>query len=1520
MNRKALFIMGSLFISAALIALTFSFVPRARGAETLDWPGVWQAGPDLNTAMLGCSASDGFARFTGVYYPDNDRVYFLGGRCENNSTSGAVFYFNLATRTYATAGVTMPTPVSNYQVVLVNNDGRGHGPGLYIVGGRTGTGGQTSAVQVYYPQDNTVATIATDPYPASPANSPGGVVVVNEKIYVFGGFDGTNMSSTTYIYDPLAPAGSRWTTTACNLPSARSYIAVATIGDLIYAIGGDEFAGGSLIPLNDTVVLDTANLGACWQDSAMADLPSADGDATATYVPDGFLGGTAGGIYVVGGFWPSPGPYRWVFRYDVASDTWENFPELSIPAPATGRRNLAVTYIPPAARNAGGEPQGIGTGVPGIWAFGGYDGSGTNAMTASSEFFSIESGPVLVLPLQLEVIGAAGMTVDHDFILVNQSGAEDTYDLAYTSDVTWTVSLPASLGPVADGAQEPFTMLVSVPPDVACPVSAVFTVTATSQANPVDSDSQAVSVRTACGVVGTVTDSNTAEPIENAYVWVQNTVDGLDYYRDAYTDADGVYLISDLPAGDYFMGISAGGFQPSFYPSGWPAGAITFTMVDNSIIEDFAMVGSQIGALPASLEATINPGEVTTQSLTISNSGTGPLYYTISVLDGAMVNPPAGEAAVPGLGRVDDKIFQDIAASPDGTADFIVIVDGQADLSAAYTITDWSARGHYVYNSLKEFSDQYQVGVRQLLARQGFDYTPLYIVNGLLVRGGTANLVNSLAARPDVLQIVGNHQIAVEDTQPVGLERLLQPVEAPTAIEWNILKVKADQVWNTFGVRGEGAVVAEIDTGTQWDHPALKSHYRGWDGSTANHNYNWFDPYKQCAPEGRIPCDPGAHGTHVMGTMVGDDGGPNQIGVAPGARWISCKGGDAVSGYLLTNELLQCAEWILAPFDLNGNNPNPDMRPHAVNNSWGGGNADYWFTGAVSSWRAAGIFPAFSNGNSGPACSTAGSPGDNWNTFSSGASDINDAIAGFSSRGPSLYYGIGKPNITSPGVNIRSSVPGSTYQSGWSGTSMASPHTAAAVALIWSAALELIGQIDTTAWLLESTALTITTTETCGGDTPASHPNNTYGWGRLDTYNAVATALAGGVMADWLDVKPLSGLVPAGGSATVDLTFTAPALTGTYTATLWLTADDPYNRDFRINVTMNSITLPALEVTFEYHDLEDLLDTTDTLWLIGDFTDWQNHPITLTANASASLFSTTLQLPPGTYAYKYFVASLPYFQNWDMLNTSNRSASISAPTSLADFRNVSVGWAHLADPVAVTITLGSDSGPLVGEVYISNVTNGPGQGPGLRAQLGYGTASDPASWTWMDMTYSGENGNNDLYQAALAPAAVGAYHFGVRFDGNTGPGNPNAGWSLGDRTGLLTVLPSADLEVSLSDDPDPVQVGGLLTYTLTVSNHGPSDATSVVLTDTLPAGVSFVSADPACSEDSGLVTCALGDLVSGASQTLHIVVSAPATAGELFNSAEVAGAEADPDLANNTASATTTVEAHTIFMPVILRH
>ncbi len=514
MNSKKIFLVGMLTIGIALVAFGFfGAFTHARG-ENLpdDWSGTWQEGPFLDTTILGCPADNGLARYTGIYYPEEDRVYFLGGRCENNTTTtGTVFYFDPVSQTYAVTGAVMPEPVSNYQVVRVDDDGLGHGPGLYIVGGRTGAGGQSTAVQVYYPTENTVATITTDPFPPTTPYSPGGVAAYDNVIYVFGGFDGFVTNSLTYIYDTAAPAGSRWTLSTCDLPTARSYIASVALDGKIYAMGGDEYVS-ALTPITDTVVLDTTDLASCWQDDLMADLPEANGDAPAVYVDENYIGG---GIFVVGGYWPVPGPYRWVFRYDTAGDLWESFPQLAIPAPATGRRNQAAVYIPTSSA-------GTGDGIPGLWTFGGYDGSGTNAMTDSSEFFANPAVELLLLPDAYNLGGLPGETVLDPFTVVNQSVIEDSYDISYTADVTWTVSLPAApVGPVPPGETADFDMTVEIPVNLDCNIIGTFEVTATSVANPALTATATITVKSLCGVTGRITDVNSGLGIADAYVWIQ---------------------------------------------------------------------------------------------------------------------------------------------------------------------------------------------------------------------------------------------------------------------------------------------------------------------------------------------------------------------------------------------------------------------------------------------------------------------------------------------------------------------------------------------------------------------------------------------------------------------------------------------------------------------------------------------------------------------------------------------------------------------------------------------------------------------------------------------------------------------------------------------------------------------------------------------------------------------------------------------------------------------------------------
>ena len=375
-----------------------------------------------------------------------------------------------------------------------------------------------------------------------------------------------------------------------------------------------------------------------------------------------------------------------------------------------------------------------------------------------------------------------------------------------------------------------------------------------------------------------------------------------------------------------------------------------------------------------------------------------------------------------------------------------------------------------------------------------------------------------LRAQSEVREIIADQVFQIPEPTPATPEGEID------AVEWNVARINAPQVWATFNVRGEGIVVANIDTGVQYNHTALVTQYRGsLGGGVFDHNYNWFDPSLICGNPSLVPCDNNGHGTHTMGSMVGDDGAANQIGVAPRARFIMAKGCESNSSS--SSALLASAQWILAPTNLSGQNPRPDLRPHVVNNSWGGGGGDPWYQASVQVWIASGIFPAFSNGNSGPSCNTSGSPGDYVVSYSSGAFDINNAIASFSSRGPAapVFGGI-KPNIAAPGVSVRSSVPTNSYSS-FSGTSMASPHTAAAVALMWSAAPALVGDIAATRALLDQTAIDTSDLQ-CGG---TAADNNVWGEGRLDAFAAVSQSPIGptgalqGTLTDANTNLPISG-------------------------------------------------------------------------------------------------------------------------------------------------------------------------------------------------------------------------------------------------------------------------------------------------------------------------------------------------------------------------------------------------------------
>ena len=436
--------------------------------------------------------------------------------------------------------------------------------------------------------------------------------------------------------------------------------------------------------------------------------------------------------------------------------------------------------------------------------------------------------------------------------------------------------------------------------------------------------------------------------------------------------------------------------------------------------------------------------------------------------------------------KIDRELMATLADEVGATAPFFVRFDEKANTKAARGISDRLARIQFVVQALQATAERSQNGVRGYLRDQKVDFTPFWIGNSIYIPKGTLALARALARRPEVLQIVPEEIFKIPEPKPEADSGTL-------GVEWGVDKINAPDVWNhpTTPTKGAGIVVANNDTGVQYNHPAVVNQYQGNNGDgTFSHLCNWEDPSNVCSPG--VPCDNHGHGTHTIGTMTGNDGGSNQIGVAPEAKWIACKGCE--SGSCSSFALSTCAQWFL--------NPGAGcVSPHIINNSWGGGGGNPWYQSWVQNWRAAGIFPAFSIGNSGSSCNTAGSPGDLPESFGVGATNSSDSIASFSSRGPSAYGEI-KPNVSAPGVGVRSSLPTNSYGS-WSGTSMSSPHVGGAVALLWAADTTLVGNIELTEQVLEETATPLTTSQNCGSVSGSAIPNNTYGRGRINVLAAL---------------------------------------------------------------------------------------------------------------------------------------------------------------------------------------------------------------------------------------------------------------------------------------------------------------------------------------------------------------------------------------------------------------------------------
>jgi subtilase family serine protease/subtilisin family serine protease len=459
---------------------------------------------------------------------------------------------------------------------------------------------------------------------------------------------------------------------------------------------------------------------------------------------------------------------------------------------------------------------------------------------------------------------------------------------------------------------------------------------------------------------------------------------------------------------------------------------------------------------------------------------TGSLGFS-SVLLFIAVVLAAGTASA---GRLHPDVDAQLATlPPGGQLSVIVELSDQTDphVSAA-PHRNRRARLRAVVDALRNKAGRTQAPIRALLAQEraagrALRHRPLWIFNGVTVTAEAA-VIRALAARADVREVRLDRAIPLPTPTPTSAQ--------PSSLisEWNIDQIRAPEVWAIDpSYTGVGTVVASFDTGVDGTHPDLAPSYRG------NDAISWFDPYGEHAS----PFDADGHGTHTTGTMVGGAAGGTNIGVAPGAKWIGAKGWND-AGVATVSAFHEIFEWLLAP------GGDPANAPDVVNMSWSfaefGCLTD--FLSDIQALRAAGIFPVVAAGNSGPFPGTIPSPGAYLESVTVGATDIFDDVPYFSSRGPGpCGGGEVKPNLSAPGDSITSTFPGGFYFA-FSGTSMAAPHVAGAVAVLKSINPDLtVDQLETV--LIQGVV-----------DLGSPGPDFDYGAGRLDLFNSAQIALGGG--------------------------------------------------------------------------------------------------------------------------------------------------------------------------------------------------------------------------------------------------------------------------------------------------------------------------------------------------------------------------------------------------------------------------
>jgi subtilisin family serine protease len=492
-----------------------------------------------------------------------------------------------------------------------------------------------------------------------------------------------------------------------------------------------------------------------------------------------------------------------------------------------------------------------------------------------------------------------------------------------------------------------------------------------------------------------------------------------------------------------------------------------------------------------------------------------PLALALAVSLAAIASNVTAATATQAADRISPHLADQ--AKSGAPVDVLIRLDGSPMLDLVDPARSKSDRGAVVAAMLQAVHADARAPVVAWLEARGVAWRSLWIANAVTARIEPA-LLDELAGLPSVAAVHSDRafQQAVPDTVPT--------TRVPKAVEANVSRINAPQAW-AAGFRGQGVVVGVQDTGYQWDHPALRARYRGWDGSTATHAYNWHDAIhallsggsNPCGVDSPVPCDDNGHGTHTLGTVLGDDGLGNQVGVAPDAQWMACRNMERGNGR--PSSYLECFQFFLAPTDAAGQNPDPAKAPDIISNSWGcpvgppPGGEDCVLTSfddALVALRTAGILVVVAAGNGTASCgSIADPPAISAQVFTVGATNNSDAIASFSLIGPVSVDGSNriKPDVVAPGVSVRSSTRNGGYGFS-SGTSMATPAVAGAAALVLSAAPSLRGQPAEIERILRETAVPLTGGTSCGAFSSTAWPNIRFGHGRIDAFAAAQAATA----------------------------------------------------------------------------------------------------------------------------------------------------------------------------------------------------------------------------------------------------------------------------------------------------------------------------------------------------------------------------------------------------------------------------